>query len=115
MEKVDEKLLEGMLRVKELIIAYSKKLSPATDTRMVEDTPIVCPVDWRVCQMALSPAADITAHDRYQQWYNTVFRGVKRVLSDDESFQDDNSGSDDGDRASLTQITTRSGKILRLN
>lgn len=52
MEVVDNKINKGLLKVKDLIVTYSKKLDPAADTHKAENAYVVCPsigkfANWR--------------------------------------------------------------------
>ncbi|KIJ59149.1 hypothetical protein HYDPIDRAFT_170938 [Hydnomerulius pinastri MD-312] len=93
MEDVKLMIKKGLLKARDSIVTFCKKLDPEADTRALQSAEIVCVVDWEICQMALVAAATATAHDRYQGWYNAVFRGLKCPLSDDEEYKPSNEDS----------------------
>lgn len=75
---------KGLAKVKESMIAFIKKLCLNIDTNALEKAEITPIINWSIIQLALAPAAEFTAHARYQAWFHSVFRGTKRAHPDDE-------------------------------
>lgn len=75
---------KGLAKVKELVIAFIKKLHLSIDTDALEKAEITPIINWSVIQLALAPAAEFTAHARYQAWFHSVFSGTKHAHPDDE-------------------------------
>lgn len=124
MEQVTKAINIGLVKAKDLIISFSQKLNPTANMEELENADVSFSINWKIVQLGLVAAAGLTAHERYQAWYNFRFCGQKCPRSDDEDFKDDaNSGSnvDNPDSLSsqapptcITHSIMRSCKALKL-
>lgn len=116
MTEVETAIKKGLSKAKDSIIKFMKELCPNTSTRALENTQITHAIDWNIIQLGLAPAAEFTAHARYQSWYNLVFRGTKRAYSDEEYTDEHLSNfiSPAADIEIATHRITCSQKVQRL-
>ena len=103
MEQVTQMVTRGLSKARDTIVSLSQRVNPSIDTEELENTAVSLSIDWKLVRLSLAAAVDLTAHDRYQDWYRMQFRGRKRLHSRDEESKDEK--SDTGSNVSSTHIT----------
>lgn len=77
----------GLVKARDSIVAYSKRLSRRVRTAPLEQAPVNFAINWEDFQQMLSTAADCMAHTRYLEWYHSVIGGLKRAHSEDAEYR----------------------------
>ncbi|KAG6379803.1 hypothetical protein JVT61DRAFT_10348 [Boletus reticuloceps] len=94
MDRVANTINRGLLKARDSIVSFSRKLDPTANTEELENADICFSIDWKLVQLGLVAAAGLTTHKQYQSWYNWRFHGQKRLCSDDEDLKDDTVDTD---------------------
>ncbi|KAF9222872.1 hypothetical protein BS17DRAFT_818188 [Gyrodon lividus] len=82
MQAVDVMISEGLVKIWDAIICFSKQLNPNADTDSLEAKNVPWGFDWQRCQISITNAAERTAHQWLQTWYADTFRGTKHSIDD---------------------------------
>ena len=119
MSDVELMIKKGLLKAKDSIVAFTKKLHPNADTSALERAEIRLAIDWSVIQLGLAAAVEFTAHAHYHQWHGRVLHGVKRSHSDDEEdFYSPTSAATSSSHSviscDISSPVTRSQKLWKL-
>ncbi|KAF9241341.1 hypothetical protein BU15DRAFT_73466 [Melanogaster broomeanus] len=80
MQAVDVMIGEGLVKIRDAIIRFSRQLDPNTDTDSLAEANFRWDFDWQRCQISIANGAECTAHERFQDWYADAFRAPS-VLS----------------------------------
>ncbi|KAF9225978.1 hypothetical protein BS17DRAFT_815660 [Gyrodon lividus] len=88
MQVVDVMISEGLVKIRDAIIRFSKQLDPNADTDSLEATNVPWDFDWKWCQISIANTAERTAHEWLQTWYADTFRGTKHSIDDVDTSGD---------------------------
>ncbi|KAG1728041.1 uncharacterized protein EDB91DRAFT_1086208 [Suillus paluster] len=78
MDAVIAMLKQGLAKIRDSFVAFSKELNPNIDCAKLEEAIVTFPVRWKDYVIALRNAADVTAWMRYKAWH-------EGVISDEDS------------------------------
>ncbi|KAI6046821.1 hypothetical protein EDC04DRAFT_2597913 [Pisolithus marmoratus] len=88
MNGVESKIKEGLSKVKQSIIDFTRNLQANADTCALENAEMTLAIDWHVIQQVLQPVVNITAYSHYHAWYKSLC-GIKCSHSEDEEYEDE--------------------------
>ncbi|KAF9219986.1 hypothetical protein BS17DRAFT_821237 [Gyrodon lividus] len=81
MQAVDVMISEGLVKIWDAIIHFSKQLDPNADTDSLEATNVPWDFDWQQCQISITNATECTAHEWLQTWEH--FQDVGELIDID--------------------------------
>ncbi|KAG6373985.1 hypothetical protein JVT61DRAFT_4617 [Boletus reticuloceps] len=82
MDTVDVVIHQGLLKIRDAMIQFNKRLDPQADTSLLEVTDVLWDFNWSRCQARIVNAAKCTAHEHFEDWYSGCFRGTKHSIED---------------------------------
>jgi len=74
MDAVKSMLKQGLEKIRDSFVAFSKELDPAVDCTELEQAVITLPLSWKDYLIALNNGADVTAWMRYKNWHEKVIK-----------------------------------------
>jgi hypothetical protein len=96
MGAVQASMDEGLQQMKKYLINMCRDVcSPSEELEKAPDPTF--PIHWTRCIKAFIAAAELTAHQRYLEWFQASFRGTKRPFDDTDYLED--ADADCGDSA----------------
>lgn len=112
MDAVTTMLERGVRKIRDSLVSFSRRLSNDIDCSDLEESNVMLPIVWRLAAKNVMTAIDLTAHQRYDQWHQEVFRRVKRS-HDDESYESESepSSSDSQASGSISSEESPAGEV----
>ena len=87
MAGMDVMICSGLLKIKNAIVHFTKTVDTGADMSRLSAADVQWNFDWNR-QISIANAAELTAHERYQEWYLDTFRGTKHGFKDVEYVDD---------------------------
>jgi hypothetical protein len=97
MSAITAMLEEGLNRMKESMVDFSKQICPSSDCSDLAEANIFLPIRWRHAVKGILSASDIMSHQRYQTWHTAAFIGTKR--NRDETYCPSEADMEEGSSA----------------
>jgi hypothetical protein len=114
MDTVDVVIHQGLLKIRDRMIQFSKRLDPQADTSLLSSAEVLWDVNWSRCQVRIANAAECTAHERFEDWYLGCFRGTKRSIEDvDTSGDYDSATASRSSDSSQTSVSAKTPPLTR--
>ncbi|KAG2152596.1 uncharacterized protein EDB93DRAFT_1249108 [Suillus bovinus] len=74
MDAVKLMLKQGLGKIRDSLIAFSKQLNPEIDCTELEESIIALVIRWKDFVIALNNGADVTAWRRYRAWHKKIIK-----------------------------------------
>ncbi|KIK78474.1 hypothetical protein PAXRUDRAFT_16854 [Paxillus rubicundulus Ve08.2h10] len=114
MDMVDIVIHQGLLKIRDGMVQFSKRLDPEADTSLLSATDIPWDFNWSRCQVRIVNAAECTAHKQFEDWYLGCFRGTKRSIEDvDTSGDYDSTTTSQSSDSSQTSLSPKTPPLTR--
>jgi hypothetical protein len=74
MATIKSMLKQGLEKIRDNFVTFSKELDPAVDCTKLEEAIITLPLRWKDYLIALNNGVDVTAWRRYKNWHKKVIK-----------------------------------------